>query len=56
MNLFKSKYRLIVKTAIIVLPLIAMKAIFHFLNLEINCGGTGNHCAIQLTLIPDVPA
>jgi hypothetical protein len=39
MNSLKRKYGLIIKAFIIVLPLIALKAIFHFLNLEIIAVG-----------------
>ena len=39
MNILKRKYGLITKAFIIVLPLIALKAIFHFLNLEIVAVG-----------------
>jgi hypothetical protein len=39
MNSLKRKYGLIAKAFIIVLPLIALKAIFHFLNLEIIAVG-----------------
>jgi hypothetical protein len=39
MNRFKLKYGLIIKALLIVLPLVLLKALFHFLNMEIIAVG-----------------